>query len=176
MTSVSTVHSGSRRFQCWYVSQSSPGAVYSNFPRRLKTSAHWNGPIGTGLRPSTRSYTLVSHTDGAHNLRKCSSTSGTATSQGCPSPETISRTARRLFCFYRDWITLVSDGSIAVLLPEARPSDLTGSFAMTASSAVISSTRATNLNHTSSEHGTLASSKNFTRNACNSVMASGWRI
>ncbi|KAE9533161.1 hypothetical protein AGLY_009589 [Aphis glycines] len=128
--SVNTVHSGSRRFQCRYVSPSSPGAVFSNFPRRFDTSAHWNGPIGTGSLPSTRWNILVSHVDGAHVLVKCSSTSGTASSQDCPSPDTITLTARRLLRLYRDWISLASFGSIAVPLPELRPSRLAGSLAM----------------------------------------------
>ncbi|KAE9533009.1 hypothetical protein AGLY_009437 [Aphis glycines] len=163
-------------FQCRYVSPSSPGAGFSNFPRRFDTSAHWNGPIGTGSLPSIRWNILVSHVDGAHVLVKCSSTSGTATSQDCPSPDTITLTARRLLRLYRDWISLASFGSIAVPLPELRPSRLTGSLAMTAASAVISSTSSTNLDPPAFEHGSLLKAAKRSWKACRGVVSSGCRI
>jgi len=65
MTSVKTVHSGSSLFQCRYVSPSSPGAVFSNLPRRFETLAHWNGPIGTGAWPSTLGKMSMLQVDGA---------------------------------------------------------------------------------------------------------------
>jgi len=48
-TSVRTVHSGSSLFQCRYVSPSSPGAVFSNFPSRLETLTLDHGPPPSGI-------------------------------------------------------------------------------------------------------------------------------